>query len=58
MKIMAISREPVSVAIKVIGIYRMNSPTRPGQKSRGKKTTRVVAVEEIIGHFMYLAASE
>ena len=44
----------LSTHIKVIGRYFINSPANPGQKRRGTKAARVVAVEEIIGkcHFL------
>ena len=35
----------------------MNSPASPGQKIRGRKAARVVAVEEIIGSAIFLDAS-
>ena len=42
--------------MRVMGRYFMNSPTIPGQKSRGMKAARVVAVAAMIGHAMRLAA--
>ena len=56
-KISAMRSDAVRVAIKVIGRKAMNSPTIPGQKSRGAKAARVVAVEAMIGHAMRLEAS-
>jgi len=48
--------------IKVMGKYFINSPMIPGQKAKGIKATKVVAVEAIIGHATsptaYLAASK
>ena len=56
-KIKATNNDPVKVAIRVMGRNFMNSPTMPGQNSRGIKTASVVAVEAIIGHAMRCAAS-
>ena len=43
--------------IKVIGKYFINSPANPGQKIKGRKAAKVVAVEEIIGSAIFLEAS-
>jgi len=45
----ATNKEEVSTIIKVMGRYFKNSPTIPGQKSKGTKAAKVVAVEAIIG---------
>ena len=48
-KISAYSIDADSVAIKVIGMYFMNSPTIPGQNSSGENAAIRVRVEEITG---------
>ena len=55
-KTSAVSSEPDSTAIRVMGRNFMNSPTVPGQNSNGMKAASVVAVEAVIGHAMRLAA--
>ena len=45
----AIASEAISVAISVIGRNFINSPTIPGQNSRGRKAASVVAVDAMIG---------
>ncbi len=52
----AISKEADSVANRVIGRNFMNSPTTPGQNTSGRNAASVVAVEEMIGHAIRLAA--
>ena len=47
-----------SVAISVIGMYFMNSPTVPGQNSSGENAATRVAVAAMTGPAMRLAASE
>ena len=44
------------MAISVIGRNFMKSPMIPGQKIRGAKAARVVAVEAMIGQAMRRAA--
>ena len=44
------------MAMSVIGRNFMNSPTTPGQNSKGMNAARVVAVEAVIGQAMRLAA--
>ncbi len=53
----AITSEADSVAMRVMGRYFMNSPTTPGQNSRGMNAARVVAVEAMMGQAMRLAAT-
>ena len=55
--ISAITSDEASVAIMVIGMNFMNSPTISGQKSKGIKTASVVAVEAVIGQAIRFAAS-
>ena len=55
-KIRAINKEAANVTTRVMGRNFINSPTTPGQKSRGRKAARVVAVEAMIGHAIRLAA--
>ena len=54
----ATTSEADSVAISVIGMYFMNSPTMPGQNSSGENAATRVAVAAITGPAMRLAASE
>ena len=54
-KINAMSKDAVNVAINVIGRNFMNSPTIPGQKIRGMKAASVVPVDAVIGHAILLA---
>ncbi len=54
----AITSDAVKVAISVIGMYIMNSPTMPGQNSNGEKAAMRVAVEAITGPAIRLAAIE
>ena len=49
--------EAASVAVRVIGMNTMNSPTTPGQNSSGKKAASVVRVDAVIGGAIRLAAS-
>ena len=56
-KIKAMSKDAANVAIRVIGRNFMNSPTMPGQKSKGRKAAKVVAVEAMIGQAMRFAAA-
>ena len=56
-KTSAIASEALRVAISVIGMNFMNSPTMPGQNRSGAKAARVVAVEAMIGHDMRFAAN-
>ncbi len=44
------------VAIRVIGMYFMNSPTMPGQNNSGEKAATRVAVAAITGPAMRVAA--
>ena len=46
----ATNREEVSVMIRVMGRYFMNSPMIPGQAIIGKKAASVVTVDPITGH--------
>src|SRR5690606_38949041 len=46
----AINKEEKSTVESVNGKYIINLPIIPGQKPRGKKAAKVVAVEAIIGH--------
>ena len=48
--------DEVNIAINVIGINFMNSPTIPGQNIKGMKAARVVAVEATIGPAILFAA--
>jgi hypothetical protein len=57
-KINAIDKDADRAIITVIGRNFMNSPTIPGQTSRGIKTASVVIVEVVIGHAMRLAADK
>ena len=41
----------------MIGKYFINSPANPGQKIKGRKAAKVVAVEDIIGSAIFLDAS-
>ena len=52
----AINNEEIRTQIKVIGKYFINSPAIPGQKIKGIKAARVVAVEEIIGNDIFFDA--
>ena len=52
----AINKEDVKTQISVIGRYFVNSPAKPGQKIKGKKAAKVVAVEEIIGKAIFFEA--
>ena len=52
----AIKREDVKTQINVMGKYFINSPASPGQKIRGIKAARVVAVEAIIGRAIFFEA--
>ena len=52
----AMTSEAERVAKRVMGRYFMNSPTMPGQNTRGKKAARVVAVAAMMGQAMRLAA--
>ena len=47
-----------NVAISVIGMYFMNSPTTPGQKRSGEKAAMRVRVAAVTGPAMRLAAKE
>ena len=58
MKNSATTSDADSVAISVIGMYFMNSPTTPGQNSSGEKAATRVAVAAITGPDIRLAASE
>ena len=40
-----------------MGRYFMNSPAIPGQKIKGRKAAKVVAVEAIIGRAIFLEAA-
>ena len=53
----AINREDVKTQINVIGKYFINSPANPGQKIKGKKAAKVVAVEAIIGNAIFFEAA-
>ena len=48
-KIKAIKSEEVKTNIIVMGKYFINCPTIPGQNNNGRKTIKVVAVDEVIG---------
>ena len=54
--ISAIKSEADSTKITVMGRYFINPPIIPGQKSRGRKTIKVVTVDAIIGHDILIAA--
>ena len=53
----AMNNDEVKTQIRVIGKYFINSPANPGQKIRGRKAAKVVAVEDIIGSAIFLEAS-
>ena len=55
--IRAIKREAVMVVDSVMGMYFINCPTVSGQKSKGKKAARVVAVDAVMGQAMRFEAS-
>ena len=52
----AIKSEDVKTQINVMGRYFINSPASPGQKIKGRKAAKVVAVEAIIGSAIFLEA--
>ena len=56
MKTSAETSEADSVAISVIGMYFMNSPTMPGQKRSGENAAIRVSVAATTGPDMRLAA--
>ena len=45
----ATNKDPVKVTVNVIGKYFINLPIVPGQRAKGKKAIKVVAVDEITG---------
>ncbi len=42
----AINKEEIRTHIRVIGRYFINSPAIPGQKIKGRKAAKVVAVDD------------